>query len=280
MTGSPSLLPRTQIAQNGDGKCRVSVATNIFRARCCTHSPRFATQGCSSPSCSMPGGSCPAGCPGLAAREGPQGLLGSFPPPRPQKEPKALVERWVAPHRGSSSAVPVPRISSVFQHEPSVEMGRWAPPAAAAPAQHPQVMLGAVVTLAVCGSSGSCPLEPHMGTPRGHQWLPNHPAAPAGCRTSRAHRGGQSQLIPIQPHVATKHCKNQHGVLVQHQSQALNTTRCHPCLGQLCPESLSEPGFSPKFKPFQAMELNKPPGMVRAAAFPGLAADPNQQQEI
>lgn len=106
VTGSPSLLPRTQIAQNGDGKCRVSVATNIFRARCRTHSPRFATQGCSSPSCSAPGRSCPVGHPGLAAREGPQRLVGSFPAPGLQKEPKALVQRWVAPRWGSSSAVP------------------------------------------------------------------------------------------------------------------------------------------------------------------------------
>lgn len=49
--------------------------------------------------------------------------MGSFPPPpSPEKEPKALVQPWVAPRWGSSS-VPVPRISSVFQHEAPVEMG-------------------------------------------------------------------------------------------------------------------------------------------------------------
>lgn len=264
VTGSPSLLPRTQIAQNGHGKCRVSVATNIFRARCCTHSPRFATQGCSSPSCSAPGGSCPAGWPSLAGRAGPQGLVGSFPPPpHPQKEPKALVQPWVAPRWGSSSAVPLPGISSVFHHQ------RWAPPAPPAPPQHPQVTLGAVVALPVRGGSSSCPPEPHTGTPRGPT-APKPPRSPSWLQELQSTEG---RTIPAHPNPAWHgHQTLNHLESTQRQrgppsaapmgSKAKSSTPPDAIPGWAsCALSHHQPPICPKLKPFQARELNKPPGM-------------------
>lgn len=115
VTGKPFPPPQNTDSPERGWKVPCFRSNQHFRARCCTHSTRFATQGCSSPSCSAlgGGGSCPVGCLRPGGRAGPQpgtgghdallmpgGLLPSSSSPA-AKEPKALKQRWVAPRRGA-----------------------------------------------------------------------------------------------------------------------------------------------------------------------------------
>lgn len=163
VTGSPSLLPRTQIAQNGPGKCRVSVATNIFSCKVLHALPAlchprvlltFLLQ-----------------ARGVPAWWDAQAWLVEQ-VPRAWWVPFLLIllllacrtspKCWCSLGCLLAGAAPLlcpflgfPVFSSMIH--------QWGQ-APSAPPQHPWVMLGAVVALPVRGSSGSCPPDPHTGT--------------------------------------------------------------------------------------------------------------------
>lgn len=80
VTGKPFPPPQNTDSPEQGWKVPCFRSNQHFRARCCTHSTRFATQGCSSPSCSTRGGSCPAGCLRPGGRAGPQPDTGATMP--------------------------------------------------------------------------------------------------------------------------------------------------------------------------------------------------------
>ena len=80
VTGKPFPPPQNTDSPERGWKVPCFRSNQHFRARCCTRSTRFATQGCSSPSCSARRGSCPVGhrCPG--GRAGPKPDTGATMP--------------------------------------------------------------------------------------------------------------------------------------------------------------------------------------------------------
>lgn len=300
MTGSPSLLPRTQIAQNRDGKCRVSVATNIFRARCRTRSPRFATQGCSSPSCSAPGAGGPA-------RRGARARVAER-VPRAWWAPSLLLLLLLARRRSPecwcslgwllAGAAPLlcplpgpPAFSSTshqcqdghLRHRHSTLrscLGPWRLRLCVV-APVPAVRLG--------------PSEPRAGTPWGGSGgsqtipLPLRAAGPpehGGKDNPGSSRSSSRSSLAWSPNTQPPgiHAETPGPAQRGLQSQVPSATRSHPWLGQLRPESPSA-SDSPQIKAFPGQGTQQTPwngqscpGMAgMAAASPGPAADPNQK---
>lgn len=169
VTGKPFPPPQNTDSPERGWKVPCFRSNQHFRARCCTHSTRFATQGCSSPSCSMLGGGfCPVGRLRPGGRAGPQPGTGAT-------MARCPVDTWWAPSllllarsegaqsvgamlggsspwhgdagvappgslcRATACPCPPAPTSSSTSHQ-----WRWPPPP-----QPPQTMLGAAVALPV-----------------------------------------------------------------------------------------------------------------------------------